>query len=85
MVTGRTDIPEIVVAYFFFVRQHCYFRRELPLAPQKGEHTSAFGAGCNGGKSWSCLKEDSQFWWFDFKLDGERYRGSTKETSTKRA
>jgi hypothetical protein len=37
-----------------------------------------------GGKSWSCLKKDSQFWWFDFQLD-KRYGGSTKETSTKRA
>ncbi len=30
-------------------------------------------------------KKDSRFWWFDFKVRGKRYRGSTKETNTKRA
>jgi integrase len=30
-------------------------------------------------------KKDSQFWWFDFKVRGKRYRGSTKETNIKRA
>jgi hypothetical protein len=30
-------------------------------------------------------KSDSQFWWFDFKGRGKRYRGSTKETNQKRA
>jgi integrase len=30
-------------------------------------------------------KKDSRFWWFDFKVRGERYRGSTKETNEKRA
>jgi integrase len=30
-------------------------------------------------------KKDSQFWRFDFKVRGKRYRGSTKETNIKRA
>ena len=30
-------------------------------------------------------KPDSRFWWFDFKVRGKRYRGSTKETNSKRA
>ena len=30
-------------------------------------------------------KKDSRFWWFDFKVRGTRYRGSTKETNEKRA
>jgi integrase len=30
-------------------------------------------------------KKDSQFWWFDFKVRGKRYRGSTKETKENRA
>lgn len=30
-------------------------------------------------------KKDSQFWWFDFKVRGKRYRGSTKETNANRA
>ena len=30
-------------------------------------------------------KKDSQFWWFDFKVRGQRYRGSTKERNQKRA
>ena len=30
-------------------------------------------------------KKDSRFWWFDFKVRGKRYRGSTKETNIKRA
>lgn len=30
-------------------------------------------------------KKDSQFFWFDFKVRGKRYRGSTKETNEKRA
>lgn len=30
-------------------------------------------------------KKDSQFYWFDFKVRGKRYRGSTKETKPKRA
>jgi integrase len=30
-------------------------------------------------------KRDSQFWWFDFKVRGKRYRGSTKETTVTRA
>jgi integrase len=30
-------------------------------------------------------KTDSRFWWFDFKVRGKRYRGSTKERNSKRA
>ena len=30
-------------------------------------------------------KKDSRFYWYDFKVRGKRYRGSTKETNTKRA
>ncbi len=30
-------------------------------------------------------KTDSSFWWFDFTVRGQRYRGSTKETNEKRA
>ena len=30
-------------------------------------------------------KKDPKFWWYDFKLRGKRYRGSTKETNRKRA
>lgn len=30
-------------------------------------------------------KKDSRFYWYDFKLRGKRYRGSTKETNKKRA
>jgi integrase len=30
-------------------------------------------------------KKDSRFWWFDFKVRGQRFRGSTKETNEKRA
>src|SRR5437879_5913782 len=42
------------------------------------------------GQQWRKLvelfrKKDSQFWWFDFKVRGKRYRGSTKEISAKRA
>ena len=30
-------------------------------------------------------KKDSRFYWYDFKVRGKRYRGSTKETNKKRA
>lgn len=30
-------------------------------------------------------KEGSQFWWYDFTVRGERFRGSTKETNESRA
>ena len=30
-------------------------------------------------------KHDSRFYWYDFKVRGKRYRGSTKETNKKRA
>jgi integrase len=30
-------------------------------------------------------KNDSRFYWYDFKVRGKRYRGSTKETNKKRA
>jgi hypothetical protein len=30
-------------------------------------------------------KKDSRFYWYDFKLRGQRYRRSTKETNKKRA
>ena len=30
-------------------------------------------------------KKDSRFYWYDFKVRGKRYRGSTKETNRKRA
>jgi len=30
-------------------------------------------------------KKDSRFYWYDFKVHGKRYRGSTKETNKKRA
>ena len=30
-------------------------------------------------------KKDSRFYWYDFKVRGRRYRGSTKETNKKRA
>jgi hypothetical protein len=30
-------------------------------------------------------KQDSRFYWYDFKVRGIRYRGSTKETNRKRA
>ena len=30
-------------------------------------------------------KKDSRFYWYDFKIRGKRYRGSTKETNKKRA
>jgi hypothetical protein len=30
-------------------------------------------------------KRDSRFYWYDFKVRGKRYRGSTKETNKKRA
>jgi hypothetical protein len=30
-------------------------------------------------------KNDSRFYWYDFKVRGKRYRGFTKETNKKRA
>ncbi len=30
-------------------------------------------------------KKDSRFYWYDFKVRGKWYRGSTKETNKKRA
>jgi integrase len=30
-------------------------------------------------------KEDSKYWWYDFTVRGERFRGSTKETNESRA
>jgi hypothetical protein len=30
-------------------------------------------------------KNDSRFYWYDFKVRGKRYRGSTKETNKKKA
>jgi hypothetical protein len=30
-------------------------------------------------------KKDSKLYWYDFKVRGKRYRGSTKETNIKRA
>jgi hypothetical protein len=30
-------------------------------------------------------KKDSKFYWYDFKVRGKRYRGSTKETNIKGA
>jgi hypothetical protein len=30
-------------------------------------------------------KKDSRFYWYDFKVRGKRYRGSTKDTNKKRA
>jgi hypothetical protein len=30
-------------------------------------------------------KKDSKFYWYDFKVRGKRYRGSTKETTITRA
>jgi hypothetical protein len=30
-------------------------------------------------------KKDSRFYWYDFKVHGKRYRGSTQETNKKRA
>ena len=30
-------------------------------------------------------KENSKYWWYDFTIRGERFRGSTKETNESRA
>lgn len=45
VTAARTDIPEIV-ATCFFVRQHCYFRRELPLLPSDQSTPSISGTAC---------------------------------------
>ena len=49
------------------------------------EHTSASVRAAMEGLVELFQKKDSRFYWYDFKVRGKRYRGSTKETNKKRA
>jgi hypothetical protein len=60
------------------------YHMSVPLIRSK-EHTSCFRAGCKEGLVKLFKKPKSRFYWFDFTVRGQRYRGSTGETTAARA